>query len=78
MEGGIALADIEVDEAAFYGRHAFGRFPEQVSVWDFFYDCREYVGRHRSEREPLSGDDLNLWVDFYRLDGFELMSYIDN
>lgn len=59
------LADIVVDESSLYGRHAFGRFPEQISVWDLFDGCDGYVGHHRCEREPLDDVDLSILSDYY-------------
>lgn len=71
----VTLADIQVDEAAFYGRHAYGRFPEQISVWDLFDGCDGYVGHHRTERYPLSGLELDLWIDWYVADDIDRSMY---
>lgn len=77
----VDLADIPADEAVFYGAHAYGRSPEQISVWDLFGEIHgRYVGRHRAEREPLAGIELDIWIDFFLADAVErsMMAYLYN
>lgn len=65
----IDLDELPYDEQLFYGKHAYMRDPNQVSVWEL-YDVLSpggYHGRHRDDGyyDRMFGEPMVLWSPFF-------------
>ncbi|BCO56064.1 hypothetical protein MINTM005_13080 [Mycobacterium intracellulare] len=64
----IPLEELPWDESILYGKHAYLRHPEQISVWELYGDTDiPYVGRHRDDGYPdrLFGEPMVMWSPFF-------------